>query len=409
MVAMKISHRMLIALAFLAFPLTAQSGVTVDHNCIDLTKVPTTWITQAKQKLHIAYGHTSHGSQVTTGMSGLVNFTGGVGGPQFAWNNGGTGGALDLHDNAMKGDVGYYPQWVNETKAYLDNPANKDVNVIIWSWCGQHASRTQQTMISTYLAPMEQLQAKYPQVTFVYMTGHLNAPGGWQNTQDRNQQIRSWCKAKGYVLYDFADIESYDPDGKHYPYGDDSCDYYNASFVKQGNWAVNWQNSHLQGKDWYVCSSAHSQPLNANMKAYAAWWLWARLAGWSGPSGSGACPGTGNVVPVLAGVGTPTVGNSSFTLALSHGHALSSFIILAGRISAAQVIAGGCTLAVGPPYMPFTGYLDNAGQASYPLPIPNDINLLGSHVYLQAYINDKQGAVGPGFFSSTAGLAVRVQ
>ena len=34
-------------------------------------------------------------------------------------------------------------------------------------------------------------------------------------------------------------------------------------------------------EDWYSCSSAHSQPLNANRKAYAAWWLWARLAGWS--------------------------------------------------------------------------------------------------------------------------------
>ena len=32
--------------------------------------------------------------------------------------------------------------------------------------------------------------------------------------------------------------------------------------------------------DWYKCSSAHSQPLNANLKAYAAWWLWARLVGW---------------------------------------------------------------------------------------------------------------------------------
>jgi len=34
--------------------------------------------------------------------------------------------------------------------------------------------------------------------------------------------------------------------------------------------------------DWYRCGSAHSQPLNANRKAYAAWWLWARLAGWNG-------------------------------------------------------------------------------------------------------------------------------
>jgi hypothetical protein len=46
--------------------------------------------------------------------------------------------------------------------------------------------------------------------------------------------------------------------------------------------APHWQNSHTRGADWFDCPSAHSQPLNANMKAYAAWWLFARLAGWSG-------------------------------------------------------------------------------------------------------------------------------
>ncbi len=48
------------------------------------------------------------------------------------------------------------------------------------------------------------------------------------------------------------------------------------------NWATEWQNSHSRGVDWYTCGSAHSEPVNANQKAYAAWWLWARLAGWDG-------------------------------------------------------------------------------------------------------------------------------
>jgi len=50
-----------------------------------------------------------------------------------------------------------------------------------------------------------------------------------------------------------------------------------------GNWATAWQASHTEDLDWYDCHAAHSQPLNANRKAYAAWWLWARLAGWAGP------------------------------------------------------------------------------------------------------------------------------
>jgi hypothetical protein len=92
-----------------------------------------------------------------------------------------------------------------------------------------------------------------------------------------------YCIANGKVLYDFADIERYDPDGTYFEYVHDNCDYYDASGgTKLGNWATEWQASHTQDVDWYSCGSAHSQPLNANRKAYAAWWLWARLGGWDG-------------------------------------------------------------------------------------------------------------------------------
>ncbi len=61
---------------------------------------------------------------------------------------------------------------------------------------------------------------------------------------------------------------------------DDGCDYQLNGQAR--NWALEWQNSHTEGVDWYSCSSAHSVALNANLKAYAAWWMWARLAGWNG-------------------------------------------------------------------------------------------------------------------------------
>ena len=275
-----------LSLCSLATPaLCADDPIIVDHGCTDITKIPPQWIEAAKQQLNIAYGHTSHGSQITEGMNGLVTFTGGVGGPQFAWNDGGTGGALDLHDYAMAGDVGSYPQWVNETRDYLDDPANSDVNVIIWSWCGQVSIYSAQDMIDRYLAPMTQLELDYPDVKFVYMTGHLNY---WYmaHTNARNQQIRDYCIANDKILYDFAHIESFDPDGTYFPYANDDCSYWDASGTLIGNWATEWQNSHTEGVDWYYCYSAHSQPLNANQKAYAAWWLWARLAGWSEDDGS---------------------------------------------------------------------------------------------------------------------------
>lgn len=256
-------------------------GISIDHRSTDLSKIPAEWIIAAKSKLHIAYGHTSHGSQLTEGMKGLVSFTGGKGGLQFAWNKGGINGALDLHDYAMNGDCGYYPQWVNNTRTYLNNVANAQVNVIIWSWCGQISTYTQADLITKYIDPMCQLEKDYPKVKFVYMTGHLNY-ASYAVTTARNQQLRDFCSQNNKILFDFADIESYDPDGVFYKYANDNCDYFkDLNSASLGNWAQKWQSLHTKGVEWYECSSAHSQALNANQKAYAAWNLWARLAGWN--------------------------------------------------------------------------------------------------------------------------------
>jgi len=256
------------------------SDMIIDHRCTNLSSIPATYISEAKQELHIAYGHTSHGSQLTTGMTGLVTFKGN----DYAWNNGGTGGALDLHDYAMTGDLGNPDRtsWETRTRTYLES--NADVNVIIWSWCGQVSGATEND-INTYLNLMAGLETDYPKVKFVYMTGHLDGTGLTGNLHLRNEQIRNYCRTNKKILYDFADIESYDPDGKYF--GDkkpnDACNYdSDGNGSLDSNWAQQWQNSHTQGVDWFNCSSAHSEPLNANMKAYAAWWLWARLAGWDG-------------------------------------------------------------------------------------------------------------------------------
>ena len=71
---------------------TADEAIIIDHTCTDITAVPQEWIEEAKRALHIGYGHTSHGSQLTSGMTGLVSFanSGGLGLalPQdiFGWN-----------------------------------------------------------------------------------------------------------------------------------------------------------------------------------------------------------------------------------------------------------------------------------------------------------------------------------
>ncbi|MDQ1335222.1 MAG: hypothetical protein QG552_2172 [Thermodesulfobacteriota bacterium] len=295
---MKTSHPFLalFLLVLLASPTASLAGaLIIDHRGTAITEIPLAAIQEAKASLHIVYGHTSHGSQLTDGMTGLVDFAnaGGKGlahpANAFAWSNANQSPDRLHLSEALSGDCGYYPQWVNETRTYLGAPepgtgrgqAHPECNVVIWSWCGQVAEKYRSgTLHSEYLTPMSSLEMDYPGVAFVYMTGHVDH---WDDADNKaaNAVIRDYCQTNGKILYDFADIESHDPDGTFYEFPNDNCDYYaSATGPWLGNWATEWQDAHTEGVDWYTCDAAHSEPLNANQKAYAAWWLWARLAGW---------------------------------------------------------------------------------------------------------------------------------
>lgn len=258
------------------------SAIIADHNHATLVKlksIPLEWIDKAKKDLHIVYGHTSHGSQVTDGMTGLSKFLGST----YSWNNGGTEGALDLRNTPgnFNTDLGN-SSWASITRNYLK--ANSDINVVMWAWCGQVSTATE-SYINIYLKTMSQLEKEFPEVRFVYMTGHTDGSGVTGNLHLRNEQIRKYCRENNKILFDFADIESYDPDGNYYldKAVNDGCHYdSDGNGSRDKNWAESWQNSHKLNEEWFHCTSAHSQPLTANMKAYAAWYMFARIAGWDG-------------------------------------------------------------------------------------------------------------------------------
>jgi hypothetical protein len=254
----------------------AQAPIVVDHTSTDLSRVPVAWIEAAKAQFRVSYGHTSHGSQIISGM----NLIKGSPGSLYWFDRDGTAGGLSLHDNTPSGDLGNPDRttWAARTRAMLDEPGN-DRNMVIWSWCGQ--ANTTEANMQIYLDLMSSLEADYPGVTFVYMTGHLNGTGEEGNLHQRNNQIRAHVAANGAVLFDFADIESYDPDGSYFRdlYADDACNY------SGGNWADQWCAANPGSELCASCSCAHSRPLNCNLKARAFWWMMARLAGWDGVSG----------------------------------------------------------------------------------------------------------------------------
>ena len=258
---------------------SVSSSYSADHKTARLSilqSIHDSAITDTKEKLHIAYGHTSHGSQIVDGVNGLIAFMNGISSTTDLYdgldlgtdmgNYGSTYGASDLNQPD-------YSAWETATRNYLSS--HTGINVVIWSWCAG-VSHAGESDIENYLSLMSGLEEDYPDIAFIYMTGHLDGTGEDGNLHKRNEQIRKYCRDNDKWLFDFADIESYDPDGNYYldKNADDGCNY------TGGNWATAWQGSHTENVDWYSCSSAHSQPLNANMKAYAFWWLMARVAGW---------------------------------------------------------------------------------------------------------------------------------
>lgn len=294
--------------ALITAPAWAQDAVIIDHKCTKLEAVPDYWVEQAKLTFFGSYGHTSHGSQIVTGMNLINTADGGPGGTgyncpscndyecgtcfydfcdDYYYYRYGTGndpapaGTLSFFNTRMGGDLGHNGDltWEATTRSHLGGYGSSR-NLIMWSWCGGVSDNTE-AGINIYLNAMNQLEIDYPNVTFIYMTGHLDGGGETGNLHIRNNQIRAYCRDNDKVLFDFADIESYNPDWDYFLDlgATDSCAY------SGGNWATQWCDAHAGSELCTACTDcAHSHCLNCNLKGRAFWWMMARLAGWEGPA-----------------------------------------------------------------------------------------------------------------------------
>ena len=276
-----------------------------------LRAIPAAYIEKARASLHIAYQHTSHGTQVARGMFGLPDYKEGDDVLFGITNSAPQSGKLDFNDLAL---VSYAAPgvdasdlsrnetaFIQATRNFLSDEKNDHINVIMWSWCNiaGHFPAT------NYLPGMDSLIWEYGRegsrigsgdgkrlepVTFIMMTGHANLGSntGEGNPKNQAEIILDYARKNQLFCLDYYSIDTYDMSGN---YWEDAGDDGNSD-AYGGNYYLDWQNAHVPGTDWYenktapggeVIFGAHNtQHITANRKAYALWWILARIAGWDG-------------------------------------------------------------------------------------------------------------------------------
>ncbi|MBI3099236.1 MAG: hypothetical protein HYY93_13500 [Planctomycetes bacterium] len=230
-------------------------GFVIDHTCVDATdeRIPREHLDEARS-LDVLFGHQSVGGNILEGLEDLMN--------------------QDEERYAYEAPEDPKPHWFDKNDGFghfevgeNEDPASKidefqsrlkeagygkHVSVAMFKFCFVDLTEGGEAkpgdVFKAYSEAMEGLEKEFPKVRFVWWTSPIETTGN-RARMKFNRLVRDWCKKKGKVLFDLADIEA------------------------NGGGALPAEDTDDGG---------HLNESGRVRVARAWWWLMARLAGWDG-------------------------------------------------------------------------------------------------------------------------------
>ena len=173
-------------------------AIIIDHTCTDLSQIPDYWLEQAK-KLAFHYAHTSHGSQINTGLEVVEQETRSMTIPYSM-------PATTLHIAVLCGGDAvplrrqHRPRPISRR---MTTGARQTAELERGPWptpgcltipCGPGAGSSRATRwqrCSSISIRMTEFEQEYPAMRFILMTGHTD--GGGETLARNNDMVRQYA------------------------------------------------------------------------------------------------------------------------------------------------------------------------------------------------------------------------